>query len=48
MVLSGCVLGLNEEGQLLLKWKQDFLEDVDDSMSNWNASDTTPCFWNGV
>jgi hypothetical protein len=48
MVLSGCVLGLNEEGQLLLNWKQGSLQDPDNSLSNWNASDATPCFWNGV
>jgi len=47
-VLSGCVLCLNEEGQVLFQWKQDFLEDADNSLSNWNALDNTPCLWNGV
>jgi hypothetical protein len=48
MVFSGCVLGLNEEGQLLINWKQGSLQDPDNNLSNWNASDATPCFWNGV
>jgi len=48
IMLLRCVLSLNEEGNLLLNSKQDYLEYVNDSMSNWNASDTTPCFWNGV
>jgi hypothetical protein len=47
-VFSGCVLGLNEEDQLLINWKQGSLQDPDTNLSNWNASDATPCFWNGV
>jgi hypothetical protein len=46
--MLGCGLCLNEEGQLLLKWKQTSLDDHDNGMSNWHASDATPCFWNGV
>jgi len=41
-------LCLNEEGQVLFKWKKVFLEDADDSLSNWNASDNTLCLWNVV
>lgn len=44
----GCVHCLNEEGQLLLNWKQTHLDDPDGSLSNWNALDATPCFWIGV
>jgi len=47
IMLLQCVHSLNEEGKLLLIWKQEYLEDQDDSLSNWNASDSTPCFWNG-
>lgn len=47
LMLSRCVLSLNEEGQLLLSWKES-LEYVDDYLGDWNASDATPCLWNGV
>lgn len=46
--MSGCGLCLNEEGRLLFNWKQDSLQDPDHSLSNWNASDTSPCSWSGV
>ncbi|KAG0583517.1 hypothetical protein KC19_3G143200 [Ceratodon purpureus] len=47
VMLSQYVLSLNEEGQLLLSWKES-LEDVDNYLGDWNASDSTPCLWNGV
>lgn len=37
-----CVVSLNE-GRLMLNWKQDFLEDLDNNLSSWNGSDGTPC-----
>lgn len=41
------VRSLNAEGQLLYTFKET-LVDVDNHLSNWNASDATPCSWTGV
>lgn len=39
---------LNEEGNVLLSFKNSITEDPEGSLSNWNSSDQNPCFWNGV
>nr|XP_024397829.1 LRR receptor-like serine/threonine-protein kinase [Physcomitrium patens]PNR38156.1 hypothetical protein PHYPA_021267 [Physcomitrium patens] len=46
-VLCQCAFALNEEGQLLLEWKQG-LEDMDNFLDDWNPNDATPCLWAGV
>jgi hypothetical protein len=47
MIWSRCVLALNEEGRLLLQWKQG-LNDPENLLGNWNPADATPCMWTGV
>ncbi|KAJ4788567.1 Leucine-rich repeat protein kinase family protein [Rhynchospora pubera] len=39
---------LNREGQALLSFKQSISQDPENSLSNWNASDSDPCSWNGL
>ncbi|MQL97515.1 hypothetical protein Taro_030209 [Colocasia esculenta] len=39
---------LNAEGKALLLFKWSITEDVEGTLSNWNASDQDPCLWNGV
>lgn len=42
IMLLRSVFSLNDEGQVLLNWKQDHLDDPDNNLSNWNASDAAP------
>lgn len=47
-ILSPLVVNsLNSEGYVLLTLKQ-FINDPQNSMSNWNSSDENPCSWNGI
>ncbi|KAF3339557.1 putative inactive leucine-rich repeat receptor-like protein kinase [Carex littledalei] len=39
---------LNSEGQALLSFKQSISQDPQNSLSNWNSSDSDPCNWNGI
>ncbi|KAG0617465.1 hypothetical protein M758_5G191000 [Ceratodon purpureus] len=47
LMLSRYGLALNEEGRLLLEWKQG-LVDEDSVLGDWNPADVTPCTWAGV
>lgn len=42
------VLGINRDGVALIAFKTAILEDPEGSLGNWNASDETPCAWNGI
>ncbi|KAL3501774.1 hypothetical protein ACH5RR_036223 [Cinchona calisaya] len=44
-VFVGC---LNNEGIALVSFKNSIQQDPQGSMNNWNYSDETPCFWNGI
>lgn len=50
LVCSSCVVvcSLNPEGSALLLFKQSVYRDPEGSLGNWNASDESPCSWNGV
>lgn len=39
---------LNGEGAALLSFRRSITVDVEQALSNWNASDQTPCSWNGI
>ncbi|XP_031478269.1 receptor protein kinase-like protein ZAR1 [Nymphaea colorata] len=45
---SGVLLCLNEEGFLLLAFKNAIRDDPQNVTGNWNASQETPCTWDGV
>eukprot|EP01018_Ginkgo_biloba_P010070 Gb_35402 [translate_table: standard] len=42
------VLCINKDGVALIAFKTAILQDPQKALSNWNASDDTPCAWNGV
>lgn len=42
------VLGINRDGVALIAFKTAILEDPQGSLDNWNASEETPCAWNGI
>ncbi|XP_042429796.1 probable LRR receptor-like serine/threonine-protein kinase At4g37250 [Zingiber officinale] len=44
----GTTLGLNGDGELLLKFKYSVLSDPMAVLNDWNFYDHTPCSWNGV
>ncbi|OAY47254.1 receptor protein kinase-like protein ZAR1 [Manihot esculenta] len=44
----GHVSSLNNEGFVLMSFKQSIYDDPEGSLSNWKSSDETPCSWNGV
>jgi Leucine rich repeat N-terminal domain/Leucine Rich Repeat len=39
---------LDSEGKALLSFKQSISQDPENTLSNWNASDSDPCNWNGI
>ncbi|CAA6661305.1 unnamed protein product [Spirodela intermedia] len=39
---------VNEEGQALLRFRSSIAGDSAAALANWNSSDPTPCFWNGI
>ncbi|WOK99837.1 putative LRR receptor-like serine/threonine-protein kinase [Canna indica] len=48
LVQISAVLGLSEDGVLLLKFKYSILSDPLAVLQDWNYYDDTPCSWNGV
>ncbi|GKV16733.1 hypothetical protein SLEP1_g27331 [Rubroshorea leprosula] len=45
---TAIVGGVNDEGHLLLSFKQSMGNPTAGCMANWNASDVNPCSWHGV
>lgn len=48
---SDCLLpvsSLNDEGFVLLSFKQSISEDPNGVLKNWDSSHETPCSWNGI
>ncbi|ESQ28723.1 hypothetical protein EUTSA_v10018224mg [Eutrema salsugineum] len=39
---------LNDQGLALLSFKQSFQNQKDSVFTNWNSSDSNPCFWQGI
>lgn len=42
------VLSINKDGVALIAFKTAIVEDPDNALGNWNASDESPCTWSGV
>ncbi|WOK92616.1 putative LRR receptor-like serine/threonine-protein kinase [Canna indica] len=47
-LLFELVLGLNQDGALLLQFKYSVISDPIAALVDWNYDDATPCSWNGV
>ncbi|KAL0332186.1 UNVERIFIED_CONTAM: Receptor protein kinase-like protein [Sesamum calycinum] len=48
LLLGAPVLGLNNDGLLLMSFKYSVLSDPFGVLQGWNYNDETPCSWNGV
>ncbi|XP_073004272.1 probable LRR receptor-like serine/threonine-protein kinase At4g37250 [Typha latifolia] len=48
LLLPFPILGLNQDGLLLLSFKYSILSDPLSALANWNYADSSPCSWNGV
>ncbi|CAL9116777.1 unnamed protein product, partial [Musa acuminata var. zebrina] len=48
LLLFELVLGLNQDGVLLLQFKYSVLSDPLTALGDWNYDDASPCSWNGV
>ncbi|RWW80769.1 hypothetical protein BHE74_00010875 [Ensete ventricosum] len=48
LLLFELVLGLNQDGVLLLQFKYSVLSDPLAALGDWNYDDASPCSWNGV